>query len=211
MTIINLRGTSGSGKTTLVKRLGANHARKVARFHGWPTSNEALSAAAEGRKQPLYYRWTLSNGSRLAVLGHYEVACGGCDTLTAKFGLDGIYELVDHFHSLGDHVLYEGLVVTSDFKRVLERKDNGINVIELDTSMEDCVAGIQSRRDARGDIREVNPKNTLSKARAVLSQRPHFRNAEVPLYILNRDDAYDKVVELLGLDPAAARIGERVA
>lgn len=61
--IIQVRGTSGSGKTTAVRKV-------MAELGEWEPG------FVEGRKRPLFYK-----RERVAVLGHYEVPCGGGDTI----------------------------------------------------------------------------------------------------------------------------------
>ena len=62
--IIQVRGTSGSGKTWVMKSL----LERLKPFKG---------VLVEGRKKPLFY----VNSTSVAILGHYEAACGGCDNI----------------------------------------------------------------------------------------------------------------------------------
>ena len=67
--IINIRGTSGAGKSHLARRVMANY----------PVRKPVHVA---GRKQPLYYEYEAPDHNvPLFVVGHYECACGGTDTM----------------------------------------------------------------------------------------------------------------------------------
>lgn len=92
--IINIRGTSGSGKSHLV--------RSVMDLYGLRTK-----FFVENRKQPIgYTAHRRTSGRNLSVLGHYETACGGCDTIPS---LDQIFSRAMKAH--GEHdVLFEGLI-----------------------------------------------------------------------------------------------------
>jgi hypothetical protein len=106
--IINPRGTSRSGKTELVRRILAQY--------GWQRSADCAGAGGlepmhrEGRSRPLGYRLEHPLGGRLlAVLGHYEVTSGGCDTIrAADGGLDEIVRRAADYAATGHDVVIEG-------------------------------------------------------------------------------------------------------
>lgn len=183
--IINLRGTSGSGKSTVVRRIMALYDGKT-------------PAYMQGRRQPTGYLMTQNPRTPLWILGHYETACGGCDTIPT---MEMVYEGVRSGLSAGYHVLYEGLLVQSDVKRLIQLHTDGfpIVVVKLDTSIEDCIASIQLRRNERGDPRPIDPSNTIKKDKAIAPGIIRIRNSGVPVYELNREDAFQKVKELLEL------------
>ena len=106
MTIINIRGTSGSGKSTLARRIMEQYPHRVV-------------FRREGRKQPIGYLYQRdaspnTKGRQLAVIGHYETPCGGCDTIQK---MDDIFQLVRDSHEAGHDVLFEGLLISADMKR----------------------------------------------------------------------------------------------
>lgn len=195
--IITIRGTSGSGKSTLARRIMQHYP------YGEP-------AWIDRRRNPLYYELrrvesagNVQIGRTLRVLGHYATPAGGGDTLD---GLDQISGLVQDAHDWGHDVLYEGLVVSSDFIRVeaMHRSGLPVAVIGLATTLEECLDSIRARRKAAGNNAELNPKATQDKYRAVELMMTRFQKAGVPTFVLDRDAAYLKCCELLGLDPDAS-------
>lgn len=187
--IINVRGTSGSGKSTLVRAV-------MARYSG----QEFLQI--DGRRQPIGYNLhRLNNGRSLHVVGHYETACGGADTIST--GFDYIYRLVDEAHNKGLDVLFEGLLLNSDTRRCIETHNKfggDMRVVALTVPVEICVASINERRAARGKTEPVNPANTEAKAKVVLSQSKKFREALGDHYqeFSDRDAALAYVLKELG-------------
>lgn len=190
MTIITIRGTSGSGKTTLARRI-------MEMYHQTPEKH-----FREGRKQPLMYtypRIAPDDGPSLRVLGHYESATGGGDTISD--GQDYIAELARQGHAEGHDVIYEGLVVSSDFSRIAKMHEDGlpVAVIVLRTPLEVCLASVKERRAAKGNHEPLNPKTTTEKHRAVLNMVPRFQAAGIRTYHLDRDAAFMVAREILGL------------
>lgn len=193
MTIINLRGTSGSGKSTVVRRVMAAYQ---------PGGIEYVHQ--DGRRQPLAQRLfqlptaivNHYNGSRpLFVPGHYETPCGGCDTIKTP---DQVYELIRGAIAKGDDVIYEGIIVQDDTKRLLAlHAEYPVNVIELATPIEDCLAGIQARRDARGDARPLDPKNTVERQNRVHKTCNKLRALGLNIPILGREEAYQACLDML--------------
>lgn len=207
--IVNVRGTSGSGKSTLVRAVIESYAVRV-------------PVHVPGRKRPLCYRlWRDSQfyaqdtfqdtfqGQNLppqerppdlVVLGHYDTACGGCDTIpTTQEAFD---MAVEAHHLLGCHVLYEGLLLSADIKHTLAlAADVGVEnllVVELATSLEECLASVNKRRAARDTtLPPVNPKNTESKWKGVRSSTQKLLDAGVAVETLDREAALARVLEVL--------------
>jgi hypothetical protein len=171
--ILNIRGTSGSGKTHIVNELVRLYDAMIPVYNN--DRDDVLQYGGpfrlpKQRKQPLYYLLRKIEGDEVrttALLGHYERACGGCDTISS---LDTIFGLAREFAEAGQDVIFEGLLVSAEFNRSDALFGNFPHtVLRLATPMDDCVASVQSRRDARGDERPLNPKNTLLKDKAIIS------------------------------------------
>ena len=156
MTIINIRGTSGSGKSTLIRKVLENYGAKTA-------------YKEEGRKQPIGYVYKHKNPElpSLAVIGHYETPCGGCDTIP---NMEKIFSLVREAHKAGHDVIYEGLLISADIKRTAELLAEGLPliIVALSTPIELCLESINLRRRAKDPNKpDVPAKNTISKHKGV--------------------------------------------
>jgi thymidylate kinase len=189
--IINVRGTSGSGKSHLVRRI----------MELYPIKNRIFT---EGRKQPVGYwlrRSELQEKDRpLFVVGHYETACGGGDTITA--GIEEVYRMVRQAIDQGNDVMYEGLIVQNDAARCIElcqKNPNNHIVILLSTPIDECLASVQARRAERGNDKPLNPTNTEKSFKSTLAQRSRFRDAGVNWQHLGREQAFEVSKRLLGL------------
>ena len=191
--ILNIRGTSGSGKSTLVRNIMA--------LYGPP-----MKVRVPDRKQPLMYicprlehqceacqddpEGTCERARSLAVIGHYETPCGGCDTIPS---LDRVYEVVREAHRGGYDVLYEGLLVSAEVNRcvALAREvglDN-LQVIALDVPLELCLESVNARRHARDpDKPPVNPKNTISKHKGTQSSSRRLIESGVTVHVVSERD-----------------------
>lgn len=192
---INIRGTGGSGKSTLAKRLMAlysNHANILEKGRKKPMATVHWVAALNAGGQP----------RGLLVPGHYETACGGCDTVKT---VDKVYELV-RATTLGDgnNALYEGIMVMDDVTRAvkfdqdLKKLGGRLIVISLTTTIDDCLAGIRERKAARGDDKPLNEKNTRDRMKRQESSLHRLKQAEVTLLKLSREEAFLQARDLLG-------------
>lgn len=187
MQIINVRGTSGSGKSTLVRRI-------MDLYHG-----PRLRIKVKGRKQPLATLLQRPDGRSLFIPGHYETACGGCDTLS---GYDQSYGLVKEAYANGHDVLYEGLLISGESQRVIDLHNGGFNVkvIALEVPIEQCIASVNTRRWAKNpDKPPVKERNTIAKARAVEIAMKKMQEAGVPTVWRNRDEALEDIKRTLNL------------
>lgn len=183
--IINIRGTSGSGKSTLVRKIVALYDEKQPVFE-------------EGRKQPISYLYTRKQGKPLAVIGHYETACGGCDTITST---DHTFDLVRKNHENCD-VIFEGLLISADVNRINKLHQEGypVKVVALDLPLEECLNSVNERRRAKKpDAPDVNPKNTKSKHQGVKQSLKRLHEAGVPAIAVGREEAFNFIKQELGL------------
>lgn len=189
--IILISGTSGSGKTVLVKRV----------LEKLPLYDYQISIPTQ--KKSLGYIW---EEPPLAVMGRYDATCGGCDTLSWKGGADDIERVLnDQVLGYDRHVILEGLLVaTWGIPRLTRLSKLGLTVIHLTTSVEECVASVQKRRTERAAAKgkeptPFNPDNTVGKHHGLLSVLSARRAAGITVETLDREAAYARTVELLGL------------
>ena len=186
--IINVRGTSGSGKSTLVRKIMDQYDHKVEHH-------------IAGRRQPIAYTLTKLGSPNLAVIGHYETACGGCDTISK---MDDIFRRVRQAHNNGCNVLFEGLLISADVKRMaMLAQEYPCMVVALDqVPIEQCIASVNERRMARmgpEKFRPVKEDNTRSKFRGVELSLERLAEQDVAVYSCNREEALETVERALDL------------
>lgn len=221
--IIEVRGGGGSGKSTVVRKIMARcrvvkpiylqHPMRVRLPSGedliWDGSkvckiergSDAFSTLVK-RKKPMAYYCQDSNLAReLAVLGHYETDCGGCDTIHSP---DAVYNLVHVEHLAGRHVLFEGKMIGMGAAwRSLRIKDD-LLIVLLDVSLEECVASMNERRLAKGKP-PIEPgtkswSNAEGAHRASHRAAGKLRDQGVRVVKCSRVEAVRLIAELLGLE-----------
>lgn len=222
--IINIRGTSGSGKSTLVRSIRSLYLGATLKFReegrkqpiGY-VCNRAL--AWDGS----------STGRPLGLVGHYETDCGGCDTIAImdkifqlamqahQKGLDVIFEGLLISADVNRTVELWKYAFDSDNSK----NEDQLHVIALDVPIEECLDSVNARRRGKDQRRweaaslqameqgrqpemlvlrdGVNPKNTISKHKGVKQSCSRLVAAGVPVHVLGRVAAYNKIKELLGL------------
>jgi hypothetical protein len=155
----------------------------------------------EGRKQPIGYILSKGMHRSLALVGHYETDCGGCDTIA---NMDEIYANVRQASFAEMDVLFEGLLISADANRIIKLWEDlfthtSVRVIALNTPLELCLESVNHRRrnaamvkgrDYKGD---VNPKNTTSKFTGVKSSMKRIEAAGVPCSWESRDSAFELI------------------
>lgn len=187
--IILVRGTGGSGKSTLVRSV-------MDRYQVRDPVRRPY------RRRPIGYRCSRPAGRSLFVPGHYETPTGGCDTITSAVEA---FDLVAAWALDGD-VLFEGIIVQDDIRRCVELSRRWRFVaIALDVPLDVCLSSIQQRRDARGDARPLNPRNTTLRAKNVTRGMVRLREAGVETHSLSREAALAKCIELLQLPDDVVR------
>lgn len=161
--IIEIRGTSGSGKTTVVKRL----MDQVGEWQGVYTSP---------RKKPLYY-YSVGHSPRVVVLGHYEGACGGCDSVGSAAA---VYNLIQEIREgNGDvPIVCEGLLLSENVKWTVQLP--GVRCLFLTTPVGTCLSQVGGRRRAAGNDEPLNPANTVNRVKVI--ERARLRLIEAGVY-----------------------------
>lgn len=153
--IIQIRGTSGSGKSTVMRQV------KDAIGKRWQPIHKP------GRKQPLYY----THGG-IALLGHYESPCGGCDTIGSA---RAVYTLINTLAF--PVILCEGLLLSEDVKWSSQLPD--LHVAYLTTPLETCLAQIRERRKQAGNDKPLNEANTSNRVHVIERSRLKLSNLGV--------------------------------
>lgn len=155
--IIQIRGTSGSGKTWVMRQV-------MNQLGPWKPQY------TEGRRKPLYY----SNVLGVAVLGHYEATCGGCDNIGSAAQ---VYQLIQRL--TGNHrvILCEGLLLSEDVKWTSQLDD--VRVIYLVTPIEKCIELIKQRRANAGNAKPLNEHNTRNRVAVIERSRVKLLDAGV--------------------------------
>ncbi len=149
--MIQIRGTSGSGKTTVMKEV-------MSLLGNWTPE------FIPGRKRPLYYRCVEGGwqDKGIIVLGHYEIDCGGCDTIGS---VPQIFEVIKTLPKYGI-LLCEGLLLSEDVKWSKELGSD-LRVVFLATEVEECVRRVKKRREGSGNDKPFNPDNTVNRVRPI--------------------------------------------
>ena len=185
--IVNIRGTGGSGKSTVVRRIMDLYPEKTP-MH------------VDGRKQPYYYTLHRPLGASIFVPGHYEIPTGGCDTIKT---VDEVYAILQKSVDAGADAIFEGIIAQDDVTRAVAFA-NAIGrekflVIVLSTPLDDCLKAINERRAAKGNLEAVDPKNTTNRAKRVTQIASRLKDSGLTVVKLDREAAFEKAKEALGL------------
>lgn len=195
--ILNIRGTSGSGKSTAVRAIMALASRTTP-FMADPV------VFGKKRKNPIFYLLQFPGAPDVAVLGHYGADCGGCDTLP---NYAFIMELIRERHAEGQHVIFEGLLLSHDKKQVtalwegLGKKD--FAVLELTETLETCLQSVRDRRARKGAAPEFNTSNTERRHAEVIRSCIQLEERGIPVRRVSRAECVPTILELLGLPEEA--------
>jgi len=186
--ILSLRGTSGSGKTTVARKFLTDYPCKALPDPNKPKKHWGyeVDLSSEGIFQPLY------------VIGSYQNTCGGTD------GINTQEEIADRAlaaHPRG-HVLLEGLLLSKVGPGAITTqmlKPTGAYVAAiLDTPLATCLQRVQDRRDARGETKPFNPKNTISAFESTLAACTNLYNAGgVKVVTIDHTDAFNETLEVI--------------
>lgn len=179
--IIQVRGTSGSGKTWAVKRV----------MEG--TDWQAVSAP--GRKRPLYYRTAAgSDWPPTVVLGHYESACGGCDTIGSAAAVAALTTRLRAEHP-GAVIIQEGLLLSEDVKWTRDMGD--VFCLFLATPVDKCLEQVRGRRAAAGNDKPLKEDNTRNRVGVIDRARVKLTEAGVRCRRVSAAQAPGVIMDLL--------------
>lgn len=183
--IINIRGTSGSGKSTLVRKI-------MKKFSAEPIVDKKTGKVTD------YYMDTPYGP--LYVIGRYETACGGCDGIKTQ---DEVRARVRKYAKKG-HVVFEGLIVTSCYGKYLnlfKRLKQPFMFVFLSTKIETCIKMVEKRRRAKGNMKPLDPTNTIAKMKIVERTIERCREDNTPHIVVSRNRALEEILCLLEQHP----------
>lgn len=193
MRIINIRGTSGSGKSTIV--------------HSYLLENEKYKDPVYGTlgpwKKPKIIGYLVSKPGRTPtfVMGRYETACGGCDSLSYKGAHDDMEELVRTYAHEGLNVVYEGLVVSSTigrWMRLSKEFPTKFVFAYMDTPLEECYNRIVARSGRIPKHTEEGKADFQIKYKSCVHQIELLKEANENVVMLpSNKNGYEKFLELL--------------
>lgn len=138
----------------------------------------------------------------LFIVGKYETACGGCDSISTQ---DEICYRIEIALKKGWSVLFEGLICSHIAKRYadiyLKNMSKGITVkyIFLNTPLEVCKENINKRRIKAGK-EPTNAKNTEKDYTSTKRSRKNMHELGVPnkdMPIMSSKDSYRYVISQL--------------
>jgi hypothetical protein len=184
---VHLRGTNGSGKSTAVRRLLIDH-------NGELVEEREFMRGSKGEKIKL---WRCDGD--LYVLGSYNLdeatAPGvGADHINGPFGV----EVVHHYAARCPHLLWESARGSAEHLKD-DLQPLGIVWALMDTTADDCIAGVYERRRATGrnQGRPLNEKKI--RENHALANRAAMRAMESgnPVVTINRDHAANQLQDLL--------------
>lgn len=183
--LISLRGTNGSGKSTVIRNILAECAHKPV-------------FGALGLRLPEAYRLDVVKVKKpVYLLGPYVSVCGGCDRLIP---FDLIPRLITKYSEKG-HVIFEGVIVGSIYGQVgqlMEKFGKDAVMVFLDTSLEECIRRVKSRRADRSDARPFNPKNLTTKFTSVQRVRDRALGDKIlRVETVASDEAHTLIYKLL--------------
>ena len=151
LVLINLRGTHGSGKSTAIRSLMEK------------SNVRPIFGTTFGLRCPEGYKARLPKVDvDVFLLGPYTAQCGGCDCIQ-PYSL--IPPLIEKYAEQG-HVIFEGALISTCWGTIgglLERRQRDVIIVFLDTSLDECIRRVCTRRLERGDEREFDPRLLIQK------------------------------------------------
>lgn len=178
MAVFDIRGTHGSGKSYLVHTL-------LKKYRSEPIIQK--------KKHIGYFIPDLDCG----VIGRYSTACGGCDGVGKQ---DEVVRRIRLFSRRYRHVVLEGILVSHTFKRYakIAKRAEDYRFLFLDTPLKVCISRVRKRRLAKGNKKELDPKNVIKDHHNIWdSVRNKCIAAGCCVKILDWRDPFPDFIEML--------------
>lgn len=175
--ILNIRGTNGSGKTTVATSLLTEDTTTMVMA--------TQMVPAPTKKDPDRFRQREVVGRRgvnnSVILGSYTKSCGGCDEFSWKGSHDCMVAAIRWGAQHFDHVVFEGLTVTSSFGRYIELADDLFHEfgqrthwLMMTVDLEECIRRVAARNNKPTTDRVRH--NVTKKNETVLKTVPKLRD-----------------------------------
>lgn len=183
--IVNLRGTSGSGKSSVAFEMLRQFPHQELKGADGKVKGYSIDASSYGISAPIY------------LLGKYTTACGGCDQIpTQQEAADRAYKAWNS----GGHVLMEGLLASAAglngaVTKTITQTGEAVFAI-LDTPLDVCIERVKKRREARGDERPFNTKNTNDKYTQTHSTAKSLKDAGLDVRYINHVNSFKEVMDI---------------
>jgi len=154
--IINIRGGSGSGKTTVARA-----------FLDFPYEQMWGKKVINDKQEIKGYLINCSEVGihlPLMLIGSYETACGGTDSINTQ---EEIGDRIEASYRAGYHVMAEGLLMSKSgpkghiSPRMRDLGNGSTWFAFLDTPVELCVERVLQRRVNACNMNPFDPKKTL--------------------------------------------------
>jgi hypothetical protein len=138
-----------------------------------------------------------TNNKLLFVLGHYEIPCGGGDTVSNR---DEAFAMLREARDAGADILFEGLVYSDEVRRTVELyRDHSGAVVLLDTPVETCIERIKERRATAGNAKPLNEETTRQRVASIERACERLEQQNITVRRLAADRAYLFIRQKLGL------------
>lgn len=180
--IVNIRGTSGSGKSTIARTFLDHLPHEPLPDSTGKVKGYKVDATAAGLAQPLF------------IVGRYESACGGGDTLRNE-------EEAAHLCATAQeqgHVLLERMLTSGSGPKGLFASTflgtGKITYAVLDTPLDVCLERVMARRTERGDERPFNSENTKNKHVQTHRAAQKLKDVGEDVRLIDHTDAFKAVL-----------------
>ena len=178
--IINVRGNSGSGKTHLTREF-----MKLCK----PMK---LTEPISDQDQFLTYK-----GQPWVVLGRYETACGGCDTIKTQCE---IVRRVEAYHRMHANIWLEGLLMSGMYGAVGACSELFADTwvfAFLDTPLNKCLQRIRQRHKAAGNLKPLNETNTRVRHMTIQRTQERITAMGRRVVVLDHTKALEQLLKII--------------
>lgn len=185
--ILSVRGTNSSGKTTVMNRLMA----LMVHHRDYTTKNGVFT-----------HIYLTADGRHVAFIGKYDGGgtTGGADRVrNIRDVIEAIAEVSEYADVCVESMILSGLQTLTGEIAYASVAHADLYTLFLTTPVDVCIADTQTRRAAAGNTKPFNPENLISKAHAVNLAYKKFESWGWSPERLDREEAFQRCRELLGI------------